>query len=77
MLNDYYYKHLKKLEAERNDEISNLLNNWIQTDRIKTIARDEARKESKNFLDAHSRDIQIEVDKRSIASVRDALFRAF
>lgn len=29
MLNDYYYKHLKKLEAERNDEISNLLNNWI------------------------------------------------
>ena len=77
MLNDYYYKHLKKLEAERNDEISNLLNNWIQTDRIKTIARDEARKESKSFLDAHNRDIQIEVDKRSIQAVRDALYRVF
>lgn len=77
MIQDYYYQHQKKEEARREDEITKILNDWIQADRVKKIARDEARKESKNFLDAHSRDIQIEVDKRSIASVRDALFRAF
>lgn len=71
--NDYYFKYLKSLENEREDMIQKWFRETEEKERIQKIARDAA----KEYIDSQHRNIQIEVDKRSISVLEDTLKNLF
>lgn len=70
---EYYYKYLKGLEKEREDMIQKWFRETEEKERIQKIARDAA----KEYIDSQQRNIQIEVDKRSISELENTLRNLF
>lgn len=75
--NEAFYKHLKELEEQSKRETEMLFYYWSIEPQLKKIAKEAAEEAAKRYLDAHERDIEINLDKRSLNAVQDALRNLF
>lgn len=70
---DYYCRHQQQQEENTKRWIDEFLAEQKRRDEIKKIARDEA----KQFIDSERRNIEIELDKRSLTEIETQLRNLF
>ena len=88
-----YFKYQKRLQDERQQEEKDFIQKWldesktqrtveetarkIAREEAERVARQEARREAERAIRQRERNIQVQVDRHSIAQVRDELESIF
>lgn len=72
-----WVKYQQQREQESKDFIDNFLKKWYEEEHIKKIARQEAEKQAKLYLDRHKTEVQIEIDRKSLFEAKKAIYDLF
>ena len=78
---EQWYSYIKQREEEAKQYIDAWMNEQIEKEKqkseIEQIARETARNAAKEYIASERRNIEIEVDKRSIQKVWEELLKGF
>ena len=92
-INEDYFHHLKRLEEKNKQQDKDFIQKWldeskeqrtveetarqIAREEAERVARQEARREAERAIRQRKRNIQVQIDRHSIAQVRDELESIF
>ena len=74
---EQWYSYLKQREEEARKRHEEWVKEELLKSEIKRIAREEANKAAKEYIESQRREIEIEVDERSIKKAWEEMLKGF